>query len=167
MKSATMTRNKRWADCAEKARVPTCSWTVCGQPATCNLFSKPLVFCYRLFAIPTGWLGDRFGARNVLLRVVLWWSFFTAATGWVGGLVSLIFTRAMFGIGEAGCFPNLTKAFTIWLPQAERVRAQGIMWLSARWGGAFTPLLVAWILQYVSWRRAFELFAVIGVVWAC
>jgi MFS family permease len=34
---------------------------------------------YALFEIPTGWLGDRFGPRKVLLRVVIWW-FFTAAT---------------------------------------------------------------------------------------
>ena len=50
----------------------------------------------------------------------------------------------MFGAGEAGCFPNLTKIFTIWLPEKERVRAQGIMWLSARWGGAFTPPWWRW-----------------------
>ena len=54
--------------------------------------------------------------------------------------------RFLFGAGEAGCFPNVTKAFTTWLPKPERVRAQGIMWLSARWGGAFTPLIVGWML---------------------
>ena len=100
------------------------------------------------------------------MRIVVWWSFFTAATGWVWNLPSLIVVRALFGAGEAGCFPNLTKAFTTWLPVRERVRAQGIMWMSARWGGAFTPLLVALILNHLSWRRAFELFGVIGVVWA-
>jgi MFS family permease len=78
----------------------------------------------------------------------------------------LVVFRFLFGMGEAGCFPNLTKAFTIWLPLVERVRAQGIMWLSARWGGAFTPLLVAWVLSFVSWRWAFVLFGGIGVVWA-
>jgi MFS transporter, ACS family, glucarate transporter len=121
---------------------------------------------YALFEIPGGWLGDRFGARKVLMRIVVWWSFFTAATGWVWNLSSLLVTRALFGAGEAGCFPNLTKAFTTWLPKHERVRAQGIMWLSARWGGAFTPLLVAFILNYLSWRRAFEIFGVIGLIWA-
>ena len=35
---------------------------------------------YALFEIPTGYLGDKIGARKVLIRVVLWWSFFTAAT---------------------------------------------------------------------------------------
>src|SRR5687768_13187752 len=40
-------------------------------------------WAYALFEIPGGWLGDRFGVRKVLMRVVIWWSVFTAATGWV------------------------------------------------------------------------------------
>src|SRR5262249_18355369 len=75
-------------------------------------------------------------------------------------------TRFLFGAGEAGCFPNLTKAFTVWLPQHERVSAQGIMWLSARWGGAFTPYLVVQVFKLMNWRHAFELFGAIGLVWA-
>ncbi len=121
---------------------------------------------YALFEIPSGWWGDRLGPRTVLMRIVLWWSFFTAATGQVWSLASLWVTRFMFGAGEAGCFPNLTKAFTLWLPKAERTRAQGIMWMSARWGGAFTPLLVVWIFSLVSWRNAFVIFGGLGVVWA-
>jgi MFS family permease len=123
-------------------------------------------WAYALFEIPGGWLGDVIGPRKVLMRVVVMWSAFTAATGWAWNLASLVVFRFFFGMGEAGCFPNLTKAFTIWLPKDERVRAQGIMWLSARWGGAFTPLLVAWVLTFVSWRWAFVLFGGIGVVWA-
>lgn len=123
-------------------------------------------WAYALFEIPGGYLGDRMGPRSVLMRIVLWWSFFTAATGWVWNIVSLVVTRFMFGMGEAGCFPNLTKAFTTWLPENERVRAQGIMWLSARWGGAFTPPLVVLVMHLVGWRHAFEIFGAIGVVWA-
>jgi ACS family glucarate transporter-like MFS transporter len=121
---------------------------------------------YALFEIPAGYLGDRIGPRRVLLRIVLWWSFFTVATGWMRNLWSLILTRFLFGAGEAGAFPNLTKAFNRWLPLHERSRAQGIMWMSARLGGAFTPLLVFGSLQFVSWRTAFLLFGLIGVVWA-
>ena len=121
---------------------------------------------YALFEIPAGYLGDRIGPRRVLLRIVLWWSFFTVATGWMRNLWSMIVTRFLFGAGEAGCFPNLTKAFNRWLPQHERPRAQGIMWMSARLGGAFTPLLVFGCLQLVSWRTAFLLFGLLGVVWA-
>ena len=122
---------------------------------------------YALFEVPSGWLGDWMGARKVLLRIVLWWSFFTAATGFMWNQVSMLVTRFLFGAGEAGCFPNLTKAFTVWLPQHERVRAQGIMWLFARWGGAFTPPLVVWVLSWpgVTWRVAFGIFGALGLIW--
>ena len=123
-------------------------------------------WAYSLFEIPGGWLGDKLGPRKVLTRVVVWWSFFTAATGWTWSFLSLVVTRALFGAGEAGCFPNLTKAFTTWLPPDERVKAQSILWLSARWGGAFTPLIVVFVLQFAGWRRAFEIFGVLGLVWA-
>jgi MFS transporter, ACS family, glucarate transporter len=123
-------------------------------------------WAYALFEIPGGWLGDRIGPRKVLMRVVIWWSFFTAATGWAWNLVSLLVTRFMFGAGEAGCFPNLAKMFTNWLPSQERSRAVGVMWLSARWGGAFTPRLVVWVMAFISWRDAFGLFGLIGILWA-
>ena len=123
-------------------------------------------WAYAFFEVPGGWLGDRMGARRVLMRIVIWWSFFTAATGWVWNTTSLIVTRTLFGAGEAGAFPNMTRIFTTWLPGRERERAQAILWLSSRWGGALTPLLVAYILQFMSWRRAFELFGALGVIWA-
>jgi MFS transporter, ACS family, glucarate transporter len=121
---------------------------------------------YALFEIPAGYLGDRIGPRRVLLRIVLWWSVFTAATGWMLNWTSMVVTRFLFGAGEAGAFPNLTKAFNRWLPVRERTRAQGIMWMSARLGGAFTPMLVFLCLQYVTWRAAFMLFGLLGVAWA-
>ena len=37
---------------------------------------------YALFEIPTGWLGDVWGPRGTLLRIVIWWSVCTALTGW-------------------------------------------------------------------------------------
>jgi MFS family permease len=123
-------------------------------------------WAYALFEIPGGWLGDRIGPRKVLMRIVIWWSIFTAATGWTWNASSLVVTRALFGAGEAGAFPNLTRVFTTWLPVKERERAQAILWLSTRVSGAFTPLLVASLIAAISWRRTFELFGVIGIIWA-
>jgi MFS family permease len=121
---------------------------------------------YALFEIPGGFLGDWIGPRKVILRIVLWWSFFTAATGWVTGFLPLLVVRFLFGAGEAGCFPNISNAFKRWLPPSERSRAQGILWFSARWGGAITPLLLLALLQQVSWRSAFLIFGLVGAVWA-
>lgn len=121
---------------------------------------------YALFEIPGGWMGDKLGPRRVLMRIVSFWSIFTAATGYAWNLLSMMVFRFCFGAGEAGAFPNMTKMFTIWLPQRERGMAQGITWLSARWGGAFTPLLVLWVLQFLTWRQAFVAFAALGIIWA-
>src|SRR6266550_294651 len=49
-------------------------------------------FAYAIFEVPTGWLGDKYGARNTLIRIVLWWSVFTVLTG-------LIFTWMPFAFG--------------------------------------------------------------------
>ena len=120
-------------------------------------------WAYALFEIPGGWLGDRIGPRRVLMRIVIWWSFFTAATGWAWNLTSLLVTRALFGVGEAGGFPNLTRVFTTWLPaRSASARRRSSGWRRAEWG-ALTPLLVAYILRVHAWRRAFELFGVLGV----
>lgn len=121
---------------------------------------------YAAFEIPGGWLGDKLGARSVLMRIVIWWSFFTAATAFAWNAMSLWVVRFLFGAGEAGCFPNITKAYTTWLPAEERVRAQGITWMSARWGGAFTPPLLGVIMGALDWRMAFIIFGALGVVWA-
>jgi ACS family glucarate transporter-like MFS transporter len=121
---------------------------------------------YGLFEIPGGWYGDWVGARKGLLRIVLGWSVFTALTGWAWSFVSMVAIRFCFGIGEAGCFPIIAKSFTTWLPRAERTRAQGFLWTAARWGGAFTPLLVVWVLRYVNWRLSFLIFGSLGLVWA-
>src|SRR5262245_51849124 len=50
---------------------------------------------YAVFEVPTGWLGDVFGPRSTLIRIVLWWSFFTALTAAIGllpamGLTALV-----------------------------------------------------------------------------
>jgi sugar phosphate permease len=121
---------------------------------------------YALFGPPSGWLGDRFGPKKVLIFIVTWWSVCIAATGWTWNFVSIIAVQLLFGAGEAGCFPNLTKAISIWLPQRERVRAQGLMWTFARLGGAFTPPLMLLLIANMTWRWAFSVVGCLGLLWA-
>lgn len=130
-----------------------------------NIFGAFLL-TYALFEIPGAWYGDFAGPRKGLMRIVVGWSAFTALTGAAWSYWSMYAVRLLFGVGEAGAFPIITKSFATWLPAVERTKAQGILWTAARWGGAFTPLLVVWVLQYVSWRQSFFLFGSLGVLWA-
>ncbi|HTB16220.1 MAG TPA: MFS transporter [Bryobacteraceae bacterium] len=121
---------------------------------------------YAAMEIPSGWLIDRYGPRLVLTRVVICWSFFTAATGLAWNFASMLMARLLFGAGEAGCFPGLAKAFSNWLPAEERAHAEGWKASSARWGAAAAPLLVVALYARLGWRVTFALFGAIGLVWA-
>ena len=120
---------------------------------------------YALFEIPMGLLGDRVGVRRALLQIVLAWSAFTALTGAAWSAMSLVAIRFAFGAGEAGCFPNLTRMLSSWLPARERVTAQSLMWACTRWGGALTPPLTLVCITWFGWRHAFVGFALLGVLW--
>lgn len=121
---------------------------------------------YGVFEMPTGRLGDRFGSRSVLTRIVIWWSLFTALTGAAWGFTSLLVVRFLFGAGEAGAFPNAARVISRWFPASERGRVQGIMLTAAQLGGVAAPTLSAYLIQYVGWRWAFFAFGMVGVVWA-
>ena len=121
---------------------------------------------YAIFELPMGLLGDKIGVRRVLLQIVTAWSIFTALTGAAWSVVSLWVTRFLFGAGEAGCFPNLTRMLSVWLPKRERLTAQSLMWACTRWGGAATPPIVLGAIALFGWRWAFVALAALGVIWS-
>lgn len=136
---------------------------------------------YVLFEVPGGWLGDRWGARAVIFRIVLCWSLFTAATGGVKGLASwlwskpgpehwlmgMVLVRFLFGVGEAGAYPNIARALGRWFPFGERAKAQSYIWLSSRLGGACAPAVIGGLMWLGGgWEPAFWMLGIIGMVWA-
>lgn len=121
---------------------------------------------YALFEVPTGWWADRVGTRRVLTRIVVWWSVFTGLTATAWSYPSLLTLRFLFGIGEAGAWPNVAKTFSSWFPRRERGTAQGIFFMGAHLGGGITPLLVTFLLAWLPWRLVFVVFACIGLSWA-
>jgi MFS family permease len=123
------------------------------------------ILAYGLFEIPTGALGDRFGRRGVLTRIVLWWSAFTILTGTASGFVPLVIVRFLFGAGEAGAYPNMAGVVSRWFKQSERAMAQGFIWGASRAGGALSPLLVVPIQSAYGWRASFFIFGAAGIVW--
>jgi MFS transporter, ACS family, glucarate transporter len=121
---------------------------------------------YGAFEIPSGLMGDRYGPRRMLTRIVVWWSAFTCLTGTVSSYSSLLIVRFCFGAGEAGAYPNASASISRWFPVAERGRAFGILWMASQAGAALTPLLIIPIQMFYGWRASFFLFGIIGMVWA-
>lgn len=133
--------------------------------------AKGIVFAaftvsYALFEIPTGHLGDRFGCRKVLTRIVLWWSFFTVLTGAAWGFASLLVIRFLFGVGEAGALPNAARVVHRWFPEASRGRAHSVVTTAMNLGAVVAPYATAKLITAVGWRLSFAVLGVIGVAWA-
>jgi MFS transporter, ACS family, glucarate transporter len=170
-------------NCMSQAQVPMMAefgWS----KTQMGLVQAAFTLAYGLFEIPTGRLGDRYGSRRVLTRIVLWWSAFTVITGCVWsflytvefGPISLIFDtfvllvliRFLFGAGEAGAIPNAARVIKIWFPPTERGRMQGFMQASMHVGATAAPMAAAWIIDLANWRWTFYLFGAVGVLWtAC
>lgn len=144
------------------------------------LFSA-FALAYAAFEVPSGWMGDVFGARRMLVRIVLWWSTFTVLTGLVYPypanpflpFLALLIIRFLFGMGEAGAYPTISRAFYRWFPFRERGFAQGTVWMAGRLGGGLTPLIVTLLIYQVVldgksvtyWRHIFWILGAIGLVW--
>lgn len=120
---------------------------------------------YAIFEMPSAWLGDRWGQRRMLIRIVSCWSIFTILTGVARQYGTLLLTRVAFGAGEAGAFPTLSRAISRWFPLTERSRANGLLWTGARTGGAFAPPLAVLMIGAAGWRAAFAVFGLVGIVW--
>lgn len=132
---------------------------------------------YALFEIPGGWLGDTYGPRKTLLRIVVFWSFFLGLMALAGlpllgtgisiGFWALVVIQFLFGAGEAGAFPNISKALYHWFPASQRAFVQGMVWFSSRLMGGLTPFI--WIFMTVAlgldWRLTIAIFAALGVLW--
>lgn len=131
-----------------------------------SLVFSAFALAYAAFEIPTAAWADRRGTRFVLTRIVLWWSTFTIATAAAVGHVSLLLTRFLFGIGEAGAWPTAARSFSRWIPSRERGTVQGIFFAGAHLAGGLTPPLVLLLLNYFSWRMIFTLFGMVGFGWA-
>lgn len=121
---------------------------------------------YACFEIPSAWWGQQVGTRRVLTRIVAWWSTFTILTGTAVNYYSLLAVRFLFGVGEAGAWPNVARTFSRWIPFAERGRAQGVFFAGAFLAGGLTPMVVALLEPYLGWRGVFFSVGGVGFVWA-
>lgn len=121
---------------------------------------------YAFFQTPSGILADRFGPRKILAAIVSIWSLFTALTGLAFNFISLLTVRFLFGAGEAGAFPGMSRAIYSWIPLKERGIVTGINFSGSRLGAAFALPAVAWMIDVFGWQSTFFTLGGIGVFWA-
>jgi EmrB/QacA subfamily drug resistance transporter len=116
-----------------------------------------------IFIPASGWLGDRFGGKRILLTSIVIFTGASALCGAAESLGQLVAFRILQGVGGGLMVPvgmaMLFRAF----PPAERVRASSIMIIPTAMAPALGPLLGGLFVTNLSWRWVFYVNVPIGV----
>ncbi len=132
------------------------------NPSSTGMILSAFFLGYAIMQIPGGWLADKFGSRRVLLASVFLWSVFTALTGAVWGLASMVMIRFLFGIGEGGFQPSSSKLISQTFPVSKRAWAMSVMLSTGGIVSLIVPLLSAYMLTTIGWRVSFLVLGGIG-----
>jgi EmrB/QacA subfamily drug resistance transporter len=116
-----------------------------------------------VFLTASGWLGDRFGGRKVLLFSVVLFTGSSALCGVAGSLGELVVFRVLQGAAGGLMTPvGMAMLFRVF-PPAERVRASSILMIPTALAPALGPVLGGLLVTDLSWRWVFYVNVPIGI----
>jgi EmrB/QacA subfamily drug resistance transporter len=117
-----------------------------------------------VFISASGWLGDRFGGKRVLLAAITVFIFASALCGLAGSLAELEIFRVLQGVGGGMLAPvGLAMLFRVF-PPAERIRAAAILTVPTTLAPALGPLIGGILVTELSWRWIFFVNVPLGLV---
>lgn len=119
---------------------------------------------YTLFGIPIARLAERMNRVRIIAFSVIFWSIMTALCGLAGSFLALLVFRIGVGIGEAGCTPPANSIIADYFPPRSRARALAIYAMGVTLGSALAAAFGGPIAQAFSWREAFIILGLPGVV---
>jgi MFS family permease len=121
---------------------------------------------YSVLGIPLGYLADKTSRSGVIAGSLALWSGFTALCGTASGFTQLFLFRLGVGIGEAGGVAPSVALISDYFPPERRARAIAIYYLGVPIGLAVGTLIGAYLAALVSWRAAFLVMGLAGILLA-
>jgi EmrB/QacA subfamily drug resistance transporter len=117
-----------------------------------------------VFISASGWLGDRFGGKRVLLAAITVFTIASALCGLSSSLTELDIFRVLQGVGGGMMAPvGLAMLFRVF-PPAERVRASSILTIPTTLAPALGPVLGGLLVTELSWRWVFYVNVPLGIL---
>jgi MFS family permease len=124
---------------------------------------------YMIVAPLTGWLGDRFPRKPLIITGAVLWSLATLATAWVSGdkywgYWALYLRHALVGIGEATFSIYAPAVLADFYPERDRNRIFSVFYLAIPLGAAIGYLAGGTLGSHYGWRTPFFLCAFPGLL---
>lgn len=133
--------------------------------ATAGLDAVVVVFpvCVGLAVPVSAWLGDRFGARNVILTAFAVFTVASGLCGAAGSLGELVVWRAFQGLAAGIMLPVTGALLYRTFSLSEQVRVSRYMIIPQQVAPALAPMGAGWLVDTMSWRWVFYANLPIGV----
>jgi MFS family permease len=129
-----------------------------------GLLGSSFMLCYMISAPVLGWLGDRMRRVRLASSGLAVWSLATALAGFAPGYGSLLSARTVVGIGEASFGTVSPGLLSDYFPKERRGRVLSWFYLAIPVGSALGYLLGGLLGQAVSWRAAFLVVGLPGLL---
>ena len=116
-----------------------------------------------VFIPASGWLGDRFGGKRVLISAIVVFTVGSVLCGLAQNMSELIFFRVIQGAGGGMLAPvGMAMLYRVF-PPAERVRASSILTVGTTLAPAIGPVLGGLLVTDLTWRWVFFVNLPIGI----
>ena len=122
-----------------------------------------LFITYMLVAPLTGWLGDRFSRKPLIIAGAVLWSLATLFTAWVHDYWTLYVRHALVGVGEATFGIYAPAVLADFYPERDRNRVLSIFYTAIPVGAALGYVAGGQLGSLWGWRRPFFLCAFPGL----
>ena len=133
------------------------------SPTSIDSISIAYLVSLAIFIPASGWLGDRFGGKRVLLAAIVLFTTASVLCGLATSLGELVAFRVLQGAGGGMLAPvGLAMLFRAFPPE-ERVRAASILTIPTVVAPALGPVLGGLLVTELSWRWVFFVNLPIGI----
>jgi MFS family permease len=123
------------------------------------------MFVFYMLAAPlTGWLGDRFRRKPLIIAGAILWSVATLGTAWVHDYWTLYLRHALVGVGEATFCIFAPAVLADFYPERDRNRVLSIFYLAIPVGAALGYLAGGELGTLWGWRTPFFICALPGLL---
>src|ERR1700684_3234787 len=109
-------------------------------PTAVDGISIAFLVSLAVFMPASGWLGDRFGGKRVLMAAIVIFTAASALCGAASSLGELVAFRVLQGVGGGMLAPVGTAMLFRVFPPAERIRASAILTIPTPFAPALAPV---------------------------
>jgi MFS family permease len=132
-----------------------------------GVITGALAIAWGAAALLTGNASDRIGRRTVLVAAMIVFSVLIGASGLATGLGGLVAVRVAMGLADGAYTPtSIAATIEASAPQRHGLNIGVQQMMLPLCGLGIAPLIVAGLLQVVSWRWVFLIFVLPGVLLA-